>query len=79
MNKIIQLAQLNTKPTLNIGQLSSLSIPTVNTDTMNNIISHCHYFDNSINKITHENETMKDRDILTVILQLYNFSPFGKS
>ena len=76
MNKIIELAQLNTKPTLNIGQLSSLSIPIVNTDIMNNIISYCCSFDNSINKITLENETMKDKDILTLISQIYNFSPF---
>lgn len=71
--KIKELAQLTAKPNLSVGQLHSISIPIVEETVQLNLVDYCKSFDENITKLTQDNNTLKDKDIMSVISRVYNF------
>ena len=71
-NNLKNTAQLSPQPNLSLNYLSSYKIPNIDLDNQINIINYCKEFDNNINKYELENETIKNKDIMSIISKLYN-------
>ena len=76
INKIIEITQHTSKPNLSQKQLENLCIPIVDLDIQTKIISYCKFYDNAINKVKLENDTIKQKDIMNIISQLYTLNQF---
>jgi len=76
MNKIIEITQHTSKPNLSQKQLENVCIPIVDLDIQTKIISYCKFYDNTINKVKLENDTLKQKDIMSIISQLYTLYQF---
>jgi len=75
INKLVNITK---KPLLSMHQLSSISIPIISGEIMDNIITYCNFFDNNIEKTQLENTNIKDKDILILMSKINNFSPFAQ-
>lgn len=73
-NKIKELAQLTLKPNLSISQLNNIKVPMVEEELQRNIVQYNKSFDNTISKIRLDCDSIKDKDIMNIITQLYNFT-----
>jgi hypothetical protein len=72
-DKIKALAQLTAKPNLSISQLQSLAIPIIDKDVQENTAIYCDSFDKVISRIVVENNTIKDKDIMSIINRINHF------
>lgn len=71
MENMIKEAAFNTsQPNLNKSSLLALKIPSININEQHNIISFCNDFDNNINKYILANETIKSKNIFSVLCKL---------
>jgi restriction endonuclease S subunit len=71
MEDIIKEAASNTsQPNLNKSNLLALKIPSIELSSQQNIISFCNDFDNNINKYILANETIKSKNIFSILCKI---------
>jgi hypothetical protein len=73
-DKIFEMANLTKKPNLSKNQLENLILSDEYTMIQEDIMVCCKDYDNSIMKLELENSNMKDKDIITILNKIYNFS-----
>ena len=69
---IMETAKLTAQPNLNKTDILNLYIPDINIDNQKEIIDTCNSIDNSIEIFKKEIETINNKDIINIILKLYN-------
>jgi hypothetical protein len=50
----------------------TLKIPKVDLDIQNNIVLYCDDFNSSIDKLLYENDNIRNKDIMSLILRMNN-------
>ena len=70
---IIELSKLTLKPTLSKDNIINIIIDNISQVVQTEIVEYCKFFDNSINKLKHENETIKNKDIFSLMSKVHNF------
>jgi hypothetical protein len=73
-NKLNELSNLTQQNSLNKSNLLLFKIPVLLLDDQKYIISYCIDFDNIINKHIENNETIKNKDIMSIINKIYNIN-----
>ncbi len=69
---IMEVAKLTSQPSLNKADILNLSVLDINIENQKEIIETCDSIDNSITILKKEIETIKNKDIINIILKLYN-------
>lgn len=72
-DKLKELSNLTTQSNLNKSNLLSLKISSIDMDSQRNIVLYCNEFDNNIMKLVESNNTIKNKNIFSTILNLYKF------
>lgn len=70
--KINNIANINQQSNLTKSALLSLKIPSLNIFLQESIINYCDDYSNSINKLMQDNENIKNKDIMDLIIKLNN-------
>jgi restriction endonuclease S subunit len=73
-NKLKELSNLTQQNSLNKSNLLLFKIPIILLDYQKCIISYCVEFDNIINKHIENNQTIKNKDIMSIINKIYNIT-----
>ncbi len=69
---LMETAKLTAQPNLNKSDILNLSIPDIDINNQNEIIDTCDNMDNSIELFRKEIDTINKKDIISIILKLYN-------
>lgn len=71
-NKLKEISNLTSQPNLNKSNLIAFKIPSIPMEDMKQFVIHCNDFDIMIDKYSQSNIKIKEKDIFSTFLHLYN-------
>lgn len=69
-NKIKEHANLTSQPSINKSFLLSYKIPVLDLESQLEIVKHCQEFDDNIQKFQFNNNVIREKDIMSIVLKL---------